>query len=745
MPTSKTLSHSSAVCKPFANFFIVRREPGVVELGLYAAEQERHNCWRALWLGPQHLEITDTLVPLVTSHVEDERGKTYYAISEGIVKPFVPRAETRIPGLDAATCLRLATKLGDGYVAALATEPNLLAQFRFGEAKREIILTAIATEAEARQADNPDTDVVRRRLLAAGTPAARARELSQLYDPTRSPYQYIIDGRQAFLTGDRFAKLSNGLTTDRLEAILCHSFGECAAVGHTRAEKPAVLEEAWRNFGIARDTADAACEALISVGRIKFVKGSRPDPRNPSRRQCVVGYAIAPLHDAECALTDVLATQDEFTLDPKFTSQICRAIETAADRLGKPNFTLDAEQAAAVRNVFTNRFSAITGAAGAGKTTVIQLVHFLAHFKGLTIGGVSLAGRAALNLSLSASIGNLKFEASTIHRALGLRSADETLEALRPGKCSAIMSADILIVDETAMIGVLEMAALLARSTARHIVFVGDPAQLPAISPGDFFRDILASGNVPVAHLSRNYRQDKAGLLRFLTALRQRRADVVEYIDGLGIEFVEAAKQDRAAVIAELYAQACDPDIAGGLAYDDVAVIAPIRAGETGVDRLNAAIRERLGFVDPVEVGDLLMVTKNQYGVDDVGTDIFNGERCAVADVSSETIDVEFPPDASGVTRCCTLLRREAGGLPDDVAYGYAMTAHKAQGSQWPLVIMPTAFGSPVTQNPHVYTAASRAKDRLIVVGSLDELRSSATRPAVARNTCLSLFLNETK
>ncbi|MFZ0494420.1 MAG: ATP-dependent RecD-like DNA helicase [Methylocella sp.] len=174
----------------------------------------------------------------------------------------------------------------------------------------------------------------------------------------------------------------------------------------------------------------------------------------------------------------------------------------------------------------------------------------------------------------------------------------------------------------------------------------------------------------------------------------------------------------------------------------------PHNQGDSGTVAINLAVRKALRLPEGIVEGDLLLVVKNNYKaqcVDDPNETviIFNGERCTVIVAKQDFIDVEFSRNSEGVTRRVRLLSDD-GKLPEGVAFGYAMSVHKAQGSQFSHVIATTERGSKavgIVQKSSIYTACSRARNRLTVIGDVGDFVQASLTPEIPRKTLLKELL----
>jgi exodeoxyribonuclease V alpha subunit len=398
-------------------------------------------------------------------------------------------------------------------------------------------------------------------------------------------------------------------------------------------------------------------------------------------------------------------------------------------------FALDQDQAQALRAIFTHKLSIITGPPGSGKTAIVALANLAATeiYGGryeTPIQGVALAGRAASTLANAASIGGVKFNAATIHRAFGL--APDAGDLDDAPKASREVSCAVRIIDESSMINAQLLALILRSTQAEHVVFVGDVDQLPPIGPAAPFGDMIARGLVPVTRLKGAYRSDGAHIRNFLACVRNggrgRRG---------GSDFIPARSGERGALAGERWREL----IQAGVDPHDIAVITPQNVRDDGTRALNLDIRQALKLLDRITVGDMIMATRNDYRAPlaerEETTEIFNGERAIVVNCGEDFIDAAFP--ATGRSDSRTVRFLSDGGPPEKTAYGYAMTAHKAQGSQFAHVIMVTSPRAYFQSRASIYTAASRAKRTLTTIGGEGELQRVIAKADRRRATYLAM------
>ena len=422
--------------------------------------------------------------------------------------------------------------------------------------------------------------------------------------------------------------------------------------------------------------------------------------------------------------------------------------------LALPNFVLDAQQALALQRIFENPLSIITGPPGSGKTTIIALASLAAakfySSEETPIFGVAFAGRAASMLQDTASTPSLEFQASTIHRALGL---DADADGLDNPASTRTIEAPVLIIDECSMINSILLAAVLDKTDAEHVALLGDVDQLPPIGAGAPFADMIANGMVPVTRLERNYRTDLAGIQGVARAINDGDlGDVSLFVEMGGLAYHEKTYGERGRVAGAIWRSLVSPRKSKSRRTNphEIAVITPKKVGDEGTIALNRLIRSELGLTDALQVSDIILVTENNYkaatpnAAETVA--IFNGERCTVVERRADTFDALFPGGRGRPERVVRFLHN-GDRPPEGTAYGYAMTTHKAQGSQFDHVILVTDRPGLFVSRASVYTAASRARKQLTIVGDEQELAECADRQDKPRRTYLSLItgLSKTK
>ena len=388
----------------------------------------------------------------------------------------------------------------------------------------------------------------------------------------------------------------------------------------------------------------------------------------------------------------------------------------AADPAG-----LDPAQQAAVQAAAGHGVSVLTGGPGTGKSRTVAAVVAMAAERGLTVALAAPTGRAAKRLEELTGA-----PATTVHRLLGAQAGpglpaggpDGSRAAAGhpggPGEPAWVFSrneewpldAELVVVDEASMLDAeLATALVEACPDGARLLLVGDPAQLPSIGPGRVLGDIIDSGAVPVTELTRLYRQRDGGVIaRLATAVRGGTLPPVDSPDREVVVLAARTSGDAAHRVMQLVTDSIPRAL--GIPAADIQVITPVHKGPAGTIELNRALKERLnpgpgahGGFDP---GDRVVSVANHA---DAG--FSNGEVGTVVGRADGGLQVAFP-----AAPVC---------VPDkflsDLRHGWALTVHRAQGSEWPAVVAVfPAEAAGMLSRPLVYTALTRAQRHLSVV-----------------------------
>jgi exodeoxyribonuclease V alpha subunit len=384
-----------------------------------------------------------------------------------------------------------------------------------------------------------------------------------------------------------------------------------------------------------------------------------------------------------------------------------KAVAWCEKKTGK---TLAPSQRDALKTALTSRVAIITGGPGVGKTTLVNSILLILRAKKVKCLLCAPTGRAAKRLTEMTGM-----EAKTIHRLLEVDPATGRFSRNedKPLDC------DLLIVDETSMVDVLLMYALLrALPKTSALIMVGDVDQLPSVGPGNALRDLIDSGVVPVVRLTEVFRQAASSkIITNAHLIRQGKMPELRTAESRSdFHFIE---RDTPEEIAATLVRLVQDRIPKGHRLDpirDIQVLCPMNRGSIGVRELNTVLQGALNPVRPGEpaaerfgwrfqVRDKVIQTENDYK-----KEVFNGDIGTIEKIDPVEQELSIRFDERLVTY-------DFGEL-DEVSLAYAVTIHKSQGSEFPAVVIPVAMQNyMLLQRNLIYTGITRAKRLLVVVG----------------------------
>ena len=389
------------------------------------------------------------------------------------------------------------------------------------------------------------------------------------------------------------------------------------------------------------------------------------------------------------------------------------------------HMTYDQVQADAIRKAALAKVMILTGGPGTGKTTTTQGIIAAYRAYGLEVLLAAPTGRAARRMSEATGL-----EARTIHRLLECKPPEGYQK-----NGENPLKGDVLIVDECSMIDIVLMNALLkAVPDSMRLVLVGDTDQLPSVGAGNVLRDVIESGAFPVVRLTRIFRQAlESRIIR--NAHRINAGQLPDISNGRDTDFFFLSREEPEQAVAEIVDLVKRKLPARyGVSSSVIQVLTPMQRGAAGATSLNLALQEALnpageglrrsGFV--YRQGDRVMQVKNNYD-----KEVFNGDigRIETVNPGERTLKVDFEG---------RLVEYDQTEL-DELVHAYAATIHKAQGSEYQIVVMPILMSHYVMlQRNLVYTGITRAKKILVMVGTKKALAYAVQNVTVTgRNSML--------
>ena len=641
--------------------------------------------------GPQlTAELVERRMP------QDEESIVCY-LASGVLK-----------GVGPSTAARLVDRFGADTLRIIEEEPEKLTAIKGVTSKKAMeISAALRSLTGLRRVmeflsryDLPVT-------LAMGLLRAYGDEtLEKLKD---NPY-LLTDERCGvdFSDADEIA-LSMGFDGDspcRVEAAVLYELNHNLSNGHVFLPRPKLIAATMELIGVTEETAEKALDDLSE--RHAVVCGPIAN---------VQGCYLRRMYEAEVYVAGRLAAACADTWDcGRNVDKIIDDIETRQGIAYAP------EQRRAVALAAERGVLLLTGGPGTGKTTSVRGIVTLFERMGLDTVLLAPTGRAAQRMSQLCGK-----DAQTIHRALGMSWNELTGEVTFRKNEKEPLEADAVIVDEMSMVDLDLMASLLrAMRPGCRLVMVGDPDQLPSVGAGNVLGDLLRSGVIPAVSLTVVFRQaQQSAIIRNAHAVNHGQPPELKNNQNDFFFLCRRAPDRLVQTVVELCRDRLPANM--GIPADQIQVLSPTRKGVCGTVNLNRALQAALNppaadkrqkpWGDMVfREGDRIMQTRNNYDVvwekadGTAGTGIFNGDVGVIREIdpSGELITLQFDD------RTCVYT----ADLLNQLDMAYAMTIHKAQGSEYRAVVLASTAVAPALMVRGVlYTAITRARELLILVG----------------------------
>lgn len=554
-----------------------------------------------------------------------------------------------------------------------------------------------------------------------------------------NPYRLAdeIDGI-GFRTADRIAGMA-GLppdSEDRVGSCILYLLGNAAGEGHTFLPEAILKRNLLYLINVSEETFDGVLSNMEVERRVKIT----------SDRVYLPVYYHMEKRAAERLLS---MTGEEGTGAGEADEKI-RSIEE------REGITLGPAQRKAVTEAAVSRFFILTGGPGTGKTTTLKVLITYFEEEGLDVALAAPTGRAAKRMSEATGR-----PARTIHRLLEVegRPSEEGRAVTAFGRSEDNpLEYDVVIIDETSMVDLSLFYSLLkAVPEECALILVGDRDQLPSVGPGNVLRDLLDSGLFPSVYLDTIFRQaEESDIVKNAHYINEGKPVT---LDNKSKDFFFMERPEADSVIntlISLYSGKLEKY--AGCEWSDIQVMCPSKKGLTGVSNINEILQEKLNppAADKMEkkygdrvfrVGDKVMQMKNDYHlpwrvfgkgrvVIDSGEGVFNGDIGTIEGIY---------PEAS-IMRVAFDDGREADypfSNLENIDLAYAITIHKSQGSEYPVVVIPLLPGPRQLMNRNLlYTAVTRARKCVILIGRrtvFSDMENNAT--AAVRYSGLVDFL----
>lgn len=524
-----------------------------------------------------------------------------------------------------------------------------------------------------------------------------------------------------FKTADKIAR-SIGIETDspyRIESGIKYVINQFCASGNTYMPLELLIDEGVEVLTVSKEIIEENLYNACREQKLILEKVNNEE-----------GVFTLPYYYCEIGITKRI-----LTLSVANFQKVNTDIEYEISLFESKNGIAFAEsQKKAIMGAFLNGIEIITGGPGTGKTTIIKCIINIFEKSGNRVMLAAPTGRAAKRMSESTGK-----EAKTIHRLLEMGASEEEDLNMFGKTESSPLEADVVIIDEASMIDVMLMNSLLkAISVGTRVILVGDVDQLPSVGPGNVLKDLIESGFTEVTRLKEIFRQGKESMIVVnahkinqgeMPILNERGKDFF-FIKEDNLDYIMTTLVDLINTRLPKFNKSWDK-------LKHLQILTPMKKGTLGVTNLNLKLQEILNppGKNKVEksvrdsifrIGDKVMQTKNNYTLkwkriagsgEPEGLGVFNGDMGFIESINEEekVLTIIFDEERKVVYDFIYL---------DELDLAYAITIHKSQGSEFPVIITPSFMGSSMLMNRNLlYTGITRAKQLVVVVGSVKALK----------------------
>ena len=647
--------------------------------------------------------------------------------SKGLVKYF---SSNHFKGIGLKTAQKIVDIYGENTIDKILEHPEKLQSISGLSAKsREAFISTLRL--------NYGTEMILAKLANYGIPNKLAIQILDEYKEEtldvveNYPYHLVEDIKGlGFTIADQLAEELGieSQSPERFRAGIIHSLlNSCMESGDTYVEARDLLEQTINLLEFSRpvelDPNQVALELshLIEEDKVQQIDTKIFDNS--------LFYAEEGIHKHLMRILERKENKDENK------ESIQKYISTVEKELG---IQYDTIQKQAICDAIQNKVFILTGGPGTGKTTVINgIIAVYALLEGL-----DLRNKSNLPILLAAPTGRAArrmneltgLPSATIHRHLGMTGDDDT------SHLEDYLDADFIIVDEFSMVDTWLANQLFSNiSSTSKILIVGDSDQLPSVSPGQVLADLLQIPSIPQTRLERIYRQsEKSTIVTLASQIRQGILPPDFTEKKADRSYFEISSNQIPASIEKIL----DVALRSGIPARDIQVLAPMYRGAAGIDTINQLMQELL---NPLQKGQISFeASKFQYRsedkvihlVNDAEVNVFNGDLGYITDLIpakyTESKQDEIVIDFDG--NKVSYPRNEWY----KIRLAYAMSIHKSQGSEFPVVILPiTSASKRMLERNLIYTAITRAKSKLILLGELQAFDYATKHIGTARKTYL--------
>lgn len=619
-----------------------------------------------------------------------------------------------IRGVGASTAHAIVQSFGMNTLDILDNAPERLLEIS-GIGKKRAAMIAASYQENMQMRD------IMLALEPYGVTVTQALKLYRIYGGLclarieENPYQMIADVEGiGFVIADRIAQNVPGFSYDsasRLSAGILYALNLARMeYGHTYVPRASLISYAVKLLGVDEEAVSDTLDALIGKGELVYQMVGDDD-----------GIFLPWVQRMEQSVAEKLIQLTEKPIANPFLNLALTQ---------NHSIQLAPQQYEAVEAALNEGLLVITGGPGTGKTTIIRCITEILSDMQMDFALAAPTGRAAKRMTEATG-----YEAKTIHRLLeyipgeGFTRNDENP-----------LFYDIVIIDEASMVDIPLMSALLkAIVPGTRLILVGDSDQLPPVGCGDALRDIIKSDVVRVVRLTEIFRQaQESYIVQNAHLVNHGEMPRLDLADS-DFRFEELASQD--AVLARLIALCTHPApvLHTNEPLLDIQVLTPMKKGTLGVYNINRALQAALNppapgkreqaFGDTVfREGDKIMQMQNDYKVEWTrrgqsgevveGTGAFNGDLGTVyrIDPAARRLSVLFDDDR---------LANYDFSQVDTLSLAYCISIHKSQGSEFPIVLLPLAGGTPLLLTRNLlYTAITRAKSQVCCIGRRETFRA---------------------